>query len=153
MNKDLFFSSISDEQETPQDFYENLNKEFHFTLDPCSKEYNHKTDKYYTQEQNGLSKNWCGETVFCNPPYGRSIGTWVKKCYEESKKENTIVVMLIPARTDTRWFHEYIYNTDAEIRFIKGRLKFVNRLLPSWNEEGDYKLQSAPFPSMVVIFR
>mgnify|MGYP000870017822 CR=1 FL=1 len=61
--------------------------------------------------------------------------------------------MLIPARTDTRWFHEYIYNTDAEIRFIKGRLKFVNRLLPSWNEEGDYKLQSAPFPSMVVIFR
>lgn len=81
-----------------------------------------------------------GETVFCNPPYGRKeTGIWVKKCYEESLKSNTKVVMLIPSRTDTKWFHEYIYGK-AEIRFIKGRLKF-----------NDGK-ESAPFPSMIVIF-
>lgn len=80
-----------------------------------------------------------GYRVFCNPPYGREIGKWVKKCYEESQKDNTIVVMLIPARTDTKYFHDYIYHK-AELRFIKGRLKF-----------GD-GIGSAPFPSMVVIF-
>lgn len=148
------FSSVSNEWETPQDFYEDLDKEFHFTLDPCCQEYNHKCKKYYTSDMDGFNKSWKGEVVFCNPPYGREIGKWVKKCYEESKKENTIVVMLIPSRTDTRWFHDYIYNKDnVEIRFIKGRLKFINRLLPSWNVEGNFKLQSAPFPSMVVIFR
>lgn len=148
------FSSVSNEWETPQDFYEDLDKEFHFTLDPCCQEYNHKCKKYYTSDMDGFNKSWKGEVVFCNPPYGREIGKWVKKCYEESKKENTIVVMLIPSRTDTRWFHDYIYNKDnVEIRFIKGRLKFINRLLPSWNVEGNFKLQSAPFPSMVVIFK
>lgn len=77
--------------------------------------------------------------MFCNPPYGREIKDWVRKCYEESKKPNTVVVMLIPARTDTAYFHEYIYKR-AEVRFIRGRLKF-----------GDAK-NSAPFPSMVVVF-
>ena len=102
----------------------------------------------------GFNKSWKGEVVFCNPPYGKEIGKWVKKCYEESKQDNTTVVMLIPSRTDTRWFHDYIYKKEnVEIRFIKGRLKFVNRLLPSWNPEGNFKLQSAPFPSMVVVFR
>lgn len=81
-----------------------------------------------------------GYRVFCNPPYGRGIGDWVKKAYEESQEPNTLVVMLIPARTDTKWFHEYIYGK-AEIRFIKGRLKF-----------GGCK-NAAPFPSMVVIFK
>lgn len=80
-----------------------------------------------------------GHTVFCNPPYGKAISDWVRKCYEESKKPNTKVVMLIPARTDTKYFHEYIYHK-AEIRFIRGRLHF-----------NDAK-QGAPFPSMVVIF-
>lgn len=154
MNTEVMFSSVSNEWETPQDFYEDLDKEFHFTLDPCCQEYNHKCKKYYTSDMDGFNKSWKGEVVFCNPPYGREIGKWVKKCYEESKKENTIVVMLIPSRTDTRWFHDYIYNKDnVEIRFIKGRLKFINRLLPSWNVEGNFKLQSAPFPSMVVIFK
>ena len=80
-----------------------------------------------------------GEIVFCNPPYGRELPKWVKKCYEEFKQGAT-VVMLVPARTDTKWFHDYIYH-EAEIRFIKGRLKF-----------GDGK-QSAPFPSMIAIFK
>ena len=131
--------------------YEKLNKEFNFTLDPCSTHENHKCDKYYTIEEDGLSKDWSGETVFVNPPYGRDIGKWVKKSYEESLK-GTTVVMLIPSRTDTTWFHQYIYGK-AEIRFLKGRLKFVNRLLPSWNEEGDYKLSPAPFPSMIVVYK
>lgn len=80
-----------------------------------------------------------GRTVFCNPPYG-SIAKWVEKCYREGTKDNTVVVMLIPSRTDTRYFHKFIYHR-AEIRFVRGRLKF-----------GDGK-NSAPFPSMVVIFR
>ncbi len=81
-----------------------------------------------------------GETVFCNPPYGRQIAAWVGKCWEEAKKPNTKVVMLIPARTDTKYFHEYIYHKAADIRFIQGRLKFGNAQ------------NSAPFPSMIVIF-
>jgi site-specific DNA-methyltransferase (adenine-specific) len=145
------FSSKSDEWETPQDLFDKLNKEFNFTLDPCATDDNHKCDKYYTIKDDGLSKDWSGEIVFVNPPYGRAIGKWVKKSYEEYLK-GTTVVMLIPSRTDTRFFHDYIYNK-AEIRFLKGRLKFVNRLFPSWNEEGNYKLSPAPFPSMIVVYK
>ena len=134
------FSSSSNEWATPQDFFDKLNEEFNFTLDPCATHKNYKCDKYYTIQDDGLKQNWSGETVFCNPPYGRAIKDWVKKCYEESKNPNTTVVMLIPSRTDTTYFHDYIYGK-AEIRFIKGRLKF-----------GDSK-SPAPFPSMVVIFR
>ena len=77
--------------------------------------------------------------MFCNPPYGRETCKWVKKSYEESKKRNTLVVMLIPARTDTAYFHDYIYGK-AEVRFIRGRLKFGN------------SQNAAPFPSMLVIY-
>lgn len=140
MNTDLMFSSKSNEWATPQDFYDSLNDCFHFTLDPCATDQNHKCDKYYTIQDDGLKQDWQGETVFCNPPYGRAIKDWVKKCYEESQKPNTTVVILMPSRTDTTYFHEYIYGK-AEIRFIKGRLKFGNSKSP------------APFPSMVVIFR
>ena len=100
----------------------------------------HKCDLYYTKEEDGLSKDWRGHIVFCNPPYGREIGNWVKYAYEQSKERETTIVMLIPARTDTRYFHEYIYGK-AEIRFVKGRLRFGDGTSP------------APFPSMVVIFR
>ena len=140
MNTQVMFSSKTDQWATPQDFFDKLNAEFDFTLDPCADEQNHKCDVYYTEHQNGLSQNWGGQRVFCNPPYGREIGKWVEKCFTESKKPNTICVMLIPARTDTKWFHEYIYGV-AEIRFIKGRLKFGN------------SNNSAPFPSMVVVFK
>ena len=134
------FSSTTNEWETPQDFFDKLNEEFHFTLDPCATHENAKCKKYYTVKEDGLKQDWQGETVFCNPPYGKAIKNWVKKCYEESRKPNTTVVMLIPARTDTTYFHEYIYKKAKEIRFVKGRLKF-----------GCSK-NSAPFPSMVVIF-
>lgn len=100
---------------------------------------NHKCKKYFTKKENGLLQSWKNEIVFCNPPYGRELPNWVKKAYEENKINKTKIVMLIPARTDTKYFHKYIYKK-AEIRFIKGRLKF-----------GDGK-GSAPFPSMLVIY-
>lgn len=140
MNKDLMFSSKTDNWSTPQDFFDELDSEFHFTLDPCADDYNHKCVKYFTKEQDGLLQDWSGEVVFCNPPYGKDIKKWCEKCLEESTNNGTTVVMLIHARTDTRWFHDYIYNK-AEIRFVKGRLKFGG------------SANSAPFPSMVVIFR
>lgn len=137
---DVLFSSKETEWETPQDFFDALDAEFHFTLDPCASVTNHKCDKYFTKDENGLLQDWSGETVFCNPPYGKDIRHWVEKCYLESVKNKITVVMLIPARTDTRWFHDFVYHK-AELRFVKGRLKF-----------GGTK-NSAPFPSMVVIYR
>lgn len=139
LNKGLF-SSNTNEWATPQAVYDELNQEFHFTLDPCSNDDNHKCAKYYTIREDGLRQNWGGQNVFCNPPYGKEIGLWVQKCYQESLKPDTLVVMLIPARTDTAYFHDYIYHK-AEIRFIRGRLHF--------NESK----QGAPFPSMIVVFR
>lgn len=133
------FSSNSDEWETPKSVFDALDAEFNFTLDPCATEENHKCDLYFTKQQNGLSKSWGGQTVFCNPPYSQ-IGLWVEKAFREGGKDNTIVVLLIPSRTDTKYFHNFIYHR-SEIRFIRGRLKF-----------GEAK-NSAPFPSMVVIFR
>lgn len=141
MNTDAMFSSKTDQWETPQDFYDELNAEFGFTLDPCADENSHKCEKYYTKEEDGLSQCWDGERVFCNPPYGREIGSWVRKCYQHGTSGQGIAVMLVPARTDTKWFHEYIYSKNVEVRFLKGRLKF-----------GGSK-NSAPFPSMVVVFR
>lgn len=141
MSRDLqaLFQTNSDEWSTPDEFYKKLNNEFNFTLDPCASEENHKCDKYFTIAENGLDQSWGGQCVFCNPPYS-NIKEWVEKCYREAQADNTVVVLLIPSRTDTRYFHDFILNR-AEIRFVKGRLKF-----------GDSK-NSAPFPSMVVIYR
>lgn len=138
MNNDVMFSSTTGEWETPEDLFKKLNKEFHFTLDVCATAENAKCDKYYTKAADGLSQVWEGN-VWCNPPYGRDVGRWVQKAHE-SAAENTTVVMLLPARTDTRWFHDYI-NGIAEVRFLRGRLRF-----------GDAR-NTAPFPSMVVVFR
>lgn len=135
VNTRLMFSSRTDEWETPQALFDELNNEFHFSLDVCALPENAKCKKFYSPESDGLRQSWCG-TCWCNPPYGRRIGEWVKK----AATSQATVVMLLPARTDTRWFHEYIYGK-AETRFIKGRLKF-----------GGNK-NSAPFPSMICIFR
>lgn len=134
------FSSIKQDWSTPIDFFNELNKEFNFTLDPCCNIDTAKCKKFYTEKEDGLKQDWGGEIVFCNPPFKDKSKLWIKKSYEESLKPNTIVVMLIPARTDTKAFHEYIYNK-AEIRFIKGRLRF------------GVSQNSAPFPSMLVIFK
>lgn len=137
MNSGMF-SSKTDMWSTPQYIFDELNLEFSFDVDVCATKENAKVDKYYTKEDDGLKQKWDG-TVWCNPPYGRQISFWVEKAYK-SFLDGSTVVMLLPARTDTKWFHEFIYNK-AEIRFLKGRLKF-----------GESK-NSAPFPSMVVIFQ
>ena len=142
MNKETqktMFSSASGEWETPQDFYEKLNNTFQFTLDPCSSSTTTKCKKYFTAEQDGLVQDWEGHRVFMNPPYGRGIDKWLEKAFEEGEKPHTTVVCLIPARTDTKYWHRYCMKAD-EIYFVKGRLKFSNR-------------DPAPFPSAVVVFR
>lgn len=133
----VHFSSQTDLWSTPQDFYDKLDAEFHFTLDPCATDTNHKTDKYYTIDDDGLSQDWTGEVVFMNPPYGREIGHWMHK----ASTSKATVVCLVPARTDTRWWHDNVIDKHAEVRFIKGRLKF-----------GGHS-NSAPFPSAVVIYK
>lgn len=128
MNTKVMFSSHKINWKTPQDFYDRLNQEFHFTFDPCP----------IVPTFDGLNVSW-KKRNFCNPPYGRKIGLWIKKAFEESK-QGKLVVLLIPSRTDTSWWHSYIMQAE-EIRFIKGRLRFSN-----------YS-SSAPFPSCVVVFR
>lgn len=135
----VLYSSRSEEWATPADFFAALDDEFGFTLDPCATRLNAKCRTYYTKADNGLVQDWGRHTVFCNPPYGRDIGDWVKKCFLAAKAGAT-VVLLVHARTDTRFFHDWMYGK-AELRFVRGRLKF-----------GDCS-QSAPFPSLVAIYR
>lgn len=137
---DVHFSSKSNEWATPQDFFNRLNEEFSFDLDPCSDGTNAKCERYFTEKDDGLVQSWAGSTVFMNPPYGRSIKDWIRKAYEETNTGAKVVVALIPARTDTSYWHDYVMKAE-EIRLVRGRLKF-----------GDGR-NSAPFPSAVVIFR
>lgn len=137
MNNELMFSSKTDLWETPQEFFDKINAEYNFDIDVCANPNNAKCKQYFTPEIDGLIQEWKGH-CWMNPPYGRVIGKWVEKAYRSSKA-GALVVGLLPARTDTKWFHKYIYYK-AEIIFIKGRLKF-----------GGFK-NSAPFPSMIVIW-
>lgn len=130
---------------TPQDFFDKLNTEFHFTLDPCALPENAKCSNYFTPEQDGLEQSWKGHTVFMNPPYGHEISKWIKKAFEESLGGCT-VVCLLPARTDTSWWWDYCML--GEIRFIRGRLKFKGK-----NEDGKDVNYPATFPSAVVVFK
>ena len=133
------FSSKSGDWDTPQAFFDKLNEQFEFTLDPCATEASAKCKKYFTKEDDGLAQDWKGHTVFVNPPYGRGIGAWLKKGYQESKRHNTVVVMLVPARTDTKWWHDYVMRA-KEVHLVRGRLKFGS------------SENAAPFPSAVVVF-
>lgn len=133
-------TSLRDDWETPQALFDALDERFHFTLDPCSTHENAKCAKHYTVDDDGLSKSWEDETVFCNPPYGRNIGKWVEKCARESERAK--IVLLIPARTDTAYFHDYIYGK-AEIAFIRGRLRFERQGIPQ---------DPAPFPSLLAYY-
>lgn len=132
------FTSNTCEWGTPQLLFDELNEEFHFELDVCGNEYNHKCERYFNEEQDGLKQEWKG-MCYMNPPYGRQIGKWVQKAYESVKQGGTTVVCLLPSRTDTKWWHDYCMK--GEIRFLKGRLKFNDGKNP------------APFPSAIVIFR
>lgn len=135
----VHFSSASVEHATPQDFFDKLNAEFGFTLDVCATADNAKCAAYINSKTDGLSQQWLGSVCWMNPPYGREIGKWVQKAAEESRR-GTTVVALLPARTDTKWWHEWVAPY-AELRFVKGRLKF-----------GGAK-NSAPFPSVVAVYR
>ena len=136
MDIGVHFSSETVEWETPQALFDELHNVFNFQLDVCATARNHKVSSYFTKAQDGLVQQWTTSN-WMNPPYGREIYNWVKKAHE-----NPLTVCLLPARTDTRWFHEFMYNNPkAELRFIKGRLKFSGCA------------NSAPFPSMIVIFR
>lgn len=130
-------SSASDNWATPQAFFDELNSEFDFELDVCADDLNAKCKRYFTKEQDGLKQEWTG-TVWMNPPYGREIAKWMSKAVQ-SWKSGATVVCLVPARTDTAWWHDYAIQ--GEIRFIRGRLKFGN------------STNSAPFPSAVVIYK
>lgn len=127
MNR-VVFSSANMNWQTPDDTYKSLDSEFHFDFDPCA----------HDSLWDGLCIEW-GKSNFVNPPYGTTIGKWVKKAREESLLGKTCV-MLIPSRTDTRWWHDYVMKA-KEIRFIKGRLKFKGAKY------------GAPFPSAIVIFK
>ena len=134
----IHFSSKSNEWGTPQWLFKELDREFGFTLDPCSTHENAKCARHFTLAEDGLSRDWSRDIVFMNPPYGREIGLWMEKAFRSASAGAT-VVCLVPARTDTAWWHNFaIY---GEIRFLKGRLKF-----------GD-ATSSAPFPSAIIVFR
>lgn len=139
-NMDVHFSSKTNEWYTPQYLFDKLNDKHNFNLDVCATAESAKCKEYFTIKEDGLKQNWYG-TCFMNPPYGREIKYWIKKAYEESLR-GVKVVCLIPARTDTTYWHEYIFPY-AKIEFLKGRIKFEN---------GYGVKNSAPFPSAIVIF-
>lgn len=143
VNKELANSNghlLKDLWATPPVVYDPLNKEFGFTLDPCCLPETAKCTKYYTPAEDGLKQDWAGEVVFCNPPYSRgNIDKWVKKCYQESLKPNTIVVGLFPVSTSAEWFHRWVWKK-AELRFVKRRIRFVGAPF------------TAPFSSVIVIY-
>ena len=124
---------------TPQGWFDYLNLEFDFTLDPCADFDNAKCRKFYTPQDDGLSKSWVDERVFMNPPYGRALAQWMRKAYLEARDHGALIVCLVPARVDTKWWHDYA--AKGEHRFPRGRLKFGDGSSP------------APFPVAVVIFR
>ena len=140
MNKGLFTSN-KDDWETPQELFDQLNKEFDFELDPCCTKNNCKCPIGFNKSIDGLTLDWSQfNSIFMNPPYGKEIAKWMKKAHETAEAGKT-VVCLVPARTDTVWWHKYCIAPKYEIRFIKGRLKFSN------------SKNSAPFPSAIIIMR
>ena len=137
---DALLSSKSVEWATPQKVFDNLNSVFNFTLDPCCTPNNCKCPYMYNVEHDGLAQSWEGHTVFMNPPYGREIGNWVAKAFHESR--HALIVGLLPARTDTKWWHQYVIPAQA-VEFFQGRLHFVNENCDS---------VGAPFPSACVLW-
>ena len=136
----VHYTSKSDEWATPQELFDKLAARYGpFTLDPCATQSNAKCEKFYTVDDDGLVQSWAGERVFMNPPYGRVIGKWIEKAYRESLN-GAMVVCLIPARTDTTYWHDYVMKAD-EIVLLRGRVRFVGGK------------SCAPFPSAVIIFR
>lgn len=133
----VHFSANDQTWQTPRQLFNDVQEKYSLNLDVAASAFNTMLPRYYTIEQDGLAQSWRGERVWCNPPYGKGMGAWIKKLAEE---DTEIAVGFIPARTDTRWFHEYVLYR-AEINFIKGRVKFVGAR------------SNAPFPSMICVWR
>jgi len=145
-------SSKKTEYETPKDLYAKLHKIHKFTLDPASTKNNALCKKFFTKKENGLEQSWKGERVFLNPPYGRRVQYWIKKCHEEFKAGTKVIVALLPARTCTKWFHQYIYKKPGvKCEFLKGRLFFTINGKPDVDKDG--KPTCAMFPSMIVTWK
>lgn len=133
------FTSLRSDWRTPKAIFEMLNKEFNFDVDICATKDNALCAEYVTPEMDAFTVDWSKwKSIYCNPPYGRAIGDWVKRA-DDAAKNGSTVVMLIPSRTDTRWFHDYCLK--YEIRFLCNRLNF------------DDSKGRAPFPSMVVVMQ
>ena len=140
------FSSVKDNWGTPPEFFDKLDSEYHFTLDPAAEPSNAKCSKFYTKEDDGLSKSWQGEIVFVNPPYGNQTKAWIEKARSEWEKGDCTIILLLASRTDNRWFHSFIYAVDgAKWWFTKGRIKFVD-------PDTGKKAGSPAFGSLIVIF-
>jgi phage N-6-adenine-methyltransferase len=146
MKQNLLMTGLTSKRqywETPPEIFNPLNDEFDFTLDPCAEPETAKCKKYFTIHENGLYQDWSKDVVFCNPPYGKNVDKWIIKSILESKKGAT-VVMLLKADTSTKRFHDIIQPNAKEIRFLRGRVKFLI----------NGKRQTNPtFASMVVIFK
>lgn len=140
--KSVHFSSKYSSWETPLELFLEWDKKYQFTLDVCATSKNSKCPIFLDPEINGLTSHWEGNRCWMNPPYGREIKHWVKKAYMETRKPNTLVVGLLPARTDTEWFHEYVLDK-ARIEFVKKRISFL--------VDGAVKYP-APFPSLFAIW-
>jgi len=125
------FKSKSQEYETPNEVFEPLQKEFNLQLDVCATKENHKCDLYFTKEQSALYQDW-KLNFWMNPPFGRDLKKWVQKAYEESQKNNVNGVLILPVRSNTLWWHKYIIDTKAEVRFLKGETKFVGHKRGLW---------------------
>jgi site-specific DNA-methyltransferase (adenine-specific) len=128
----------------PDRIYSDLDREFGFTLEAAATEKTARCSKFMTPET-GLDESWEGETVFCNPPSADAVGKWTKKCFEEGKKPGTTVVLLAPAKTDTSYFHDYIYERAQDVRFLRGRFRFLDE---NGNTRG-----AAPGGSLIAVYR
>jgi phage N-6-adenine-methyltransferase len=135
----VHFSSATCEWATPAELFAQLQAEFDFNLDACATAANAKCPRYFTRQENGLAQLWTGR-VWMNPPYGRTIGQWIRKAWESVQQgEAELVVCLVPARVDTAWWHEFCDR--GKVRFLRGRLRFGGAS------------SSAPFPPAIVVFR
>jgi site-specific DNA-methyltransferase (adenine-specific) len=134
------YSSATNEWATERAFFAKLNRRYRFTLDPCATAENATCPLFFTKADNGLVQDWGTHRVFCNPPYGRGIGAWARKCFEAAQG-GALAVLFVPARTDTKWFHDWVEGK-ADIQFLRGRMRF-----------GQSADSRAPFPSMLAVYR
>lgn len=138
----------ADDWGTPASVFDPLDAEFRFDLDVAASDWNAKCGRYFTVSDNALWLPWAPARCWMNPPYGRELAAWVSKAHAEAGR-GALVVGLLPARVDVRWFHDHVVDVGAEVRFVRGRIAFDRPR--SW--QGTLRRDSSPFPSMIVVWR